>query len=487
MPMFLRSPGRGSAGRATLVLVVALLLVIVALELGLRLVGDSRLRGTRAAAFEPPTPEIVILCLGESSTVGLWAARDDSYPRQLEGALGAALGESRVRVVAPPDIGQNTSHLVNRVRSHLQFYRPRLVIVMAGQNNEWSLGESHLFRFLPVISPGPWVTKVLRARLVTVLDDLRMFRFVRAAYMRGTLRWEGSILTQNENYAWGDPEFTAFPPEPWILEFAAANRSALLEMWRSDVRTIVREARRSGAAVLLMTYPVSPAFLPADEFVRLARDEGVPLVRNDAIFQALRENGTLERYLFHDGWHPNEKGYAVVAGNALRAIQVNDLLGLDDRGGPIRTAAAPDPSRYSALAVDRPVEFGTPAADRYLGSGWSRPEATFRWTEGPRAEIVFALQGVEQAELRLSLRPFLAPGRLDRQMVALRLNGVPVARWALERPEVRSLVLPPAAVRPENVLVLELPDAASPARLGVSRDERELGVAVEWMRVVRAR
>jgi len=475
------------AGRWTVLLVLALLLVVAAAEIGLRVVGDARLRTTRAAAFAPPTPELFVLCLGESSTAGLWVAGDDAYPRQLERAIGAALGESRVRVVVPPDIGQNTSHLANRIRSHLQLYRPRLVVVMAGHNNEWSLGESHVFRFLPLISPGPWVTRLLRARMVTLLDDVRIFRVARGFYMRGSGRWGPAMVSQNENYAWGEPEFTAFPPEPWILEFAAANRSALTEVWRSDVRTIVREARRGGAAVLLMTYPVAPAFPPMEEFGRLAREEGVSLVRNDETFQAFRQSGSLERYLFHDGWHPNEKGYAVVAGNVLRTIQTNDLLGLGERGRPLQTAAPPDPARYSALPVDRRIEFGTTAADRYLGAGWSRPEGSFRWTEGPRAEVVFSVDVAGPAELRLRLRPFLAPGRLDRQPITLRLNGTPVADWTLERAEVRTLPLAPSALRPENVLELELPGAASPARLGLSRDARELAVAVEWLAVVRAR
>jgi lysophospholipase L1-like esterase len=464
-------------------LAVAVLLVAAAAEIGLRVVGGSRTR--TAVVFPTPTPEFVVLCLGESSTAGLWVAADDAYPRQLERALGAVLGESRVRVVVPPDIGQNTSHLANRIRSYLQLYRPRLVVVMAGHNNEWSLGESHVFRFLPLVSPGPSVTRLLRARTVTLLEDLRLFRVARAFYMRGSGRWVPAVLSQNENYGWGDPEFTEFPPEPWILEFAAANRPAFTEMWRSDLRTIAREARQGGAAVLLMTYPIASAFPPVEESVRLAREEGVSLVRNDETFQAFRQDGRLDRYLFHDGWHPNEKGYAVVAGNVLREIQARDLLGLGARGGPLQAAAPPDPARYSAMPVDRRIEFGSTTVDRYLGAGWSRPEAGFRWTEGPRAEVIFSVAVTGPAELRLSLRPFLAPGQLDRQSITVRLNGTPVAEWTLERAEVRTIALTPSALRPENVLELELPGATSPARLGLSRDPRELAVAIEWLAVLR--
>src|SRR5262249_32364371 len=157
---------------------------------------------------------------------------------------------------------------------------------------------SHVFRLLPLISPGSSLTRLLRARVVTLLENARIFRAARAVYMRGSGRWKPSVVSQNANYAWGDPEFTAFPPEPWLLELAAANRTAFIETWRGDIRTIVREARRGGAAVLLMTYPVTSAFPPTEELVRLAREEGVFLVRNDESFEPFRRSGTLNRYLF---------------------------------------------------------------------------------------------------------------------------------------------------------------------------------------------
>jgi hypothetical protein len=47
------------------------------------------------------------------------------------------------------------------------------------------------------------------------------------------------------------------------------------------------------------------------------------------------------------------------------------------------------------------------------------------------------------------------------------------------------LELPAAAVRRENVLRLELPDAASPASLGASADPRVLAAAVESLTRVR--
>jgi lysophospholipase L1-like esterase len=462
-------------------------LAVAAAELGVRIVGDARLEARRAAGQELPTPEVVLLCLGESSTAGLWVRAEDSYPKQLERALNAALGGRRVRVVVPPDLGQNSGQLANRIGGYLAFYRPRLVLLMTGHNDEWSLGESRVFRFLPLVEPGPSFRRVLRARLQVMADDLRLFRLLRGLSMLRTGRWEGALAAQNASYAWGGPEFTPFPPEPWRLAFAAAHRPAFLEAWRSGVRTVVRETHRAGADVLLLTYPVSPAHLPAEEPVRLAAEEGIPLARPDARFAALAAGGTLDRHLFHDGWHPNEKGYAVLAATALAALQAGDLLGLGAGARWGAAAAALDPARYSALPGSRPVEFGTTDADRYLGAGWSRPESGFRWTEGPRAEIVFTPRGLREPVLELTARPFVAPPPVPRQRVEAWLTGQPLASWRLEGPQVLSLPLPGDTVGRENVLRLELPDAAAPALVARSSDRRELAVAVESMRLVERR
>ena len=48
-----------------------------------------------------------------------------------------------------------------------------------------------------------------------------------------------------------------------------------------------------------------------------------------------------------------------------------------------------------------------------------------------------------------------------------------------------SLALPTAGLRANNVITFELPDADSPARLGVGSDGRALAVMVEWIRIDR--
>jgi lysophospholipase L1-like esterase len=84
-----------------------------------------------------------------------------------------------------------------------------------------------------------------------------------------------------------------------------------------------------------MTYHINADFLPASEFVRLAAECRVPLLRNDAAFARLMHDPTfrMEDYFHHDHWHPNARGYAVMARDVLDAIRTTHLLEARQRAG----------------------------------------------------------------------------------------------------------------------------------------------------------
>lgn len=452
---------------------IALGLVALAVlaEIGLRVAGAVYLR--RLYPDPPGDPnEVRIVCLGESSTAGLWARTEDSYPAQLERALRASWPDVRLRVVVPPHIGQNTSQMENRIDGYLRRHRPRLVIVMAGYNNEWSLAESHVGRHLQGSR-----SEALRVRTLVALDGLRLFRVARWAWLKATLARDAGFFEENRGYAWGGPEHARYPPAEGVYQFALRQRPAFVSLWHDDVGEILRRSRAAGARALLMTYHINPSYLPPSEVAARAAAEGVPIVRNDETFAPLVADGSVDRYLFHDAWHPNERGYALIARGAYQAIVRDDLLGL----GPPRVAAPPAPRLEPVPAKGR-IAVAAIESDRYLGRGWGRPEDAFRWTEGRTAELLFRTEGRAGRVLRLRLKPFLVPGSLPRQHVDVSFNGRAVGAWTLSTPEetVRSAFLPADAFGDENTVTLGLPDASSPARFDGGSDSRELAIAVDW-------
>ena len=448
------SPRFGRLGRALL----AVLLVAGAAEVGLRVAGRLYLRKLYAAGETRPG-DIPVVCLGESSTAGLWVEPRDSYPGQLQEALRRLYGEPRIRVVVPPHVGQNTSQMANRIHEYLELYKPRLLVVMAGYNNEWSLAESHVGSFLRGSD-----AESLRVRLLVALDNLRLFKVTRYACLKLVGNDRSGYMARN---VLGHPELVRYPPEEAVYSFAKANRGAFVALWKHDVGAIVHAAGVAHVNALLMTYHVNPTYLTAEEIVSFARAEGVPLARNDLSF----EPASIDRFVFADDhWHPNRLGYAIIAGNALRAIAENDLVGLGRR-----TLPPPAPPAPTLLTAGRTLPLGSHEAAEYLGRGWSRPEGSFRWTDGPTAEIVFAAEPSGGARLRMRLTPF------GRQRLEIRLNGERLD--VLELTAAGEIEVPARGLARENVLGLALPDARSPSSLGQSADTRTLGVSVEWIRL----
>lgn len=304
---------------------LASLAIVAALELGLMAAGRYVLEKQYAHTNSPVYYEgdINILCLGESSTVGLWVKPEDSYPKQLEAMLQKKFGITAIKAVVPPHIGQNTSQQANRFEDYLERYKPKLVILMSGANNEWAMSESHIGQFLKL---GYFDTLLLRLRILA--DHSRVFKGARHLYRRLAVPETeiDSVDEENKAAVWGHPEKTHWPPDAEISTFATENRPAFVKLWRFDLETMIAAAKKRSIPVIVMSYPITPAYLTVDDFKKLAEQTKSFFVDNDATFTKLREQGYIPAYLQRDGWHPSERGYTVIAENLKAMIDEHRLL-----------------------------------------------------------------------------------------------------------------------------------------------------------------
>jgi hypothetical protein len=85
--------------------------------------------------------------------------------------------------------------------------------------------------------------------------------------------------------------------------------------------------KKHDGKLLLMTYP-APVYIPYEHFISVAKENGIPLVRNDESFKFVLESPDTHEYFFKDNWHPNKQGYSIIANNAFERIRDNNLLGL---------------------------------------------------------------------------------------------------------------------------------------------------------------
>jgi hypothetical protein len=150
------------------------------------------------------------------------------------------------------------------------------------------------------------------------------------------------------------------------------------------------------------------------------------------------------------------------------------LIGLLPPPLPRQFPLAPSNTRINVLSED---------AEQFMGYGWSEPESAFRWSDGHKAVIVFALNEIRDTTLRMNLEPFLVPGRLTAQRVLVDLNGQAVGELTLteQAASIQSFALRKSALRGQNTLTLQFPNAASPRSFKLSRDPRLLGIHVDWI------
>jgi lysophospholipase L1-like esterase len=309
--------------RKLVTLLAALLIVLVIAEVGLRIAGRVYLKDLYQQLDARPN-DINIMCLGESSTQGLWLDFKDSYPKQLEVRLREHFKTERIRTIVPPHVGQNTSQIANRIENYLRRYQPKLLLVMAGVNNEWALGESHITKFLGWGSSS-WPL-ALKIRLLIWADHLRTFKAMRYLYIRATNADDN--MGQDPNTIWGHPEYYPYPPPAEIYSFARNNIPAFVKLWEYDLRLILEAAKEANVPVFLMTYHLHPRHLDPAILDRLAQKYGATVIRNDRVFAKFVQNKSIGKYLLKDNWHPNADGYRIIADTVLQEIVQRHVLQL---------------------------------------------------------------------------------------------------------------------------------------------------------------
>jgi hypothetical protein len=129
-----------------------------------------------------------------------------------------------------------------------------------------------------------------------------------------------------------------------------------------------------------------------------------------------------------------------------------------------------------AAAIDR----------RILKSGWSAPESWGVWSNGDRAELSIGLDGKPDGDVRIDLEAegFVAPPRLDRQVVRVSVNGTSIGELNFDhRTALGTLIVPQNVIAQRNPIeiVFDIESPGAPAEYGLGSDPRKLGLALRLL------
>lgn len=216
-----------------------------------------------------------ILCLGDSTT---HIGGDSSWPGQLQEVLDTGSYETTYAVINGGRTGTDSSDIAAKLGENLERFRPHLVIVMTGIN------ENGLRMYKDV--PG---------------SDSVFFERVRIVKFAALIL--GRILEQD-----GD-EVEA--PEPMYKEPTT----------RSNFEAMAAQLRGAGISFVAMQYPRRPVG-PLKELLRSIDD--ITIVDNQGIFEEALERGAYEDY-FVDRFG-GDFGHCTPRGNRLLAEHLAQRL-----------------------------------------------------------------------------------------------------------------------------------------------------------------
>jgi sterol desaturase/sphingolipid hydroxylase (fatty acid hydroxylase superfamily) len=147
-----------------------------------------------------------------------------------------------------------------------------------------------------------------------------------------------------------------------------------------------------------------------------------------------------------------------------------------------RTSNAAPAPQQAEYKLGETVTFGqNNAGIRYLSEGWGLPEASHTWMNSNVAELAIPLSLVP-AKMKASfqVRAFIEPQKLPKQRYTLAVNGEKLVESEIHSQEPVMIDFEIDKPQLSKVLrfTLEAPDAATPKDLGISPDERRLGLAL---------
>jgi hypothetical protein len=299
-------------------LLVGLLILEGAIRLA-ALVLPTQLERARSASASLGSDETTILCIGDSHTYGVGVSAEEAYPSQLERALRRHGVKARIVNAGIP--GRNTGQLLEALPASIARYRPQIVIMWAGANNQW----------VPLDASA---RPALRFR-----DHIRLFRLLRLLLRRyegvsGDFRGELQVALGQV-----DPADLSGPTGKRELRAA----EPVTEMTLRDLGSAIDVVRRAGAIPVLVTYPVplGPIMGHIDEAIESAG--GTHDARVVDTRAVVRRHRPRQSKLLLPDMHPNARLHRAIGWEIGRVLVRERVVAVGDPTAQSRKAPLGEP------------------------------------------------------------------------------------------------------------------------------------------------
>lgn len=248
-----------------------------------------------------------IFCVGESTTWGLGARNEllNNYPHQLETMLNRRFPGMRVQCFFDRTIGQNTSEILLKLPRYIEKYDPQMFIFMTGVNNWWNMDKSNALLF-----HQSGISRMTLKGLI-FLDQFRVWKLLKnIVFHLGFYKERWNCVGDSEDHRKAQ-------------QTKDYDRLIFGEIARYDIEEMIKICKKNGVEAVLCNYPRGvPEYLRGVN-EEIAKKNKVPFVDLFAFFKGLKDS---DAYFWKDQWHPNDRGYALVAENIYNVILENKLI-----------------------------------------------------------------------------------------------------------------------------------------------------------------
>lgn len=274
-----------------LAVLFGLLIVLLAVEIGLRMYGTIVAPEILDTPAFQGSPDVLVACYGDSYTYGIGASDKTafSYPAQLERYLRKQNPDRTIQVLKRAVPGQSSSQMLAQLKNDLTTAArlPDLFVVVIGHNNPWHYRNATFLEKsdLPTFDRRKIVAQLERSRVGTLFVLLKRSLF------------GGPLSAPSET---DDPDQT---------------EARFLDRWlRADLGQIATLLRAVGKTAVFGQYHES---LANPTIAAFGRENGLPVCPPPPAATYWRAMG----YLSQDDWHPNERGYAAFAAHLAGCVQ----------------------------------------------------------------------------------------------------------------------------------------------------------------------
>jgi len=194
-------------------LFIGILVCLIILEVSLRVVGLTYAHLSESDKGMSSDAEEVVLCIGDSVTFGIGASRELSYPAQLQNMLDKSDLKKKYRVINRGWPGQNTARLLTRLERYLQEFKPDIVTILIGAQN-----QANYFGYRQYLQESSNQNRGFFLSLHDSLDKVRIYKFVRLLIRDSTQTVQPAAEAQSIQYS-GSPGIKDRPGE-YTREFS---------------------------------------------------------------------------------------------------------------------------------------------------------------------------------------------------------------------------------------------------------------------------